>query len=35
MSSGALDPSKDNEMLFIGSKTNLIAYSKHQIFYLN
>lgn len=28
MCSGPLDPGKDNEMLFIGSKTNLLAYGK-------
>ena len=29
MASGPLDPAKNNEVLFIGSKTNLIAYSKN------
>jgi hypothetical protein len=28
MSAGALNPAKDNDMLFIGSKTNLLAYGK-------
>lgn len=26
MTNGPLNPAKDNEILFIGSKTNLIAY---------
>lgn len=26
MCAGALNPAKDNETLFIGSKTNLLAY---------
>lgn len=25
---GPLNPAKDNDMLFIGSKTNLLAYGK-------
>lgn len=28
MSAGPLDPAKNNDILFIGSKTNLLAYSK-------
>jgi hypothetical protein len=26
MSTGALNPAKDNDLLFIGSKTNLLVY---------
>jgi hypothetical protein len=32
MCTGRLDPSSPNEMLFIGSKTNLLAYGKIIIF---
>ena len=32
MSSGALNPGKNNEILFIGSKTNLLAYGNHECF---
>ena len=28
MSSGPLNPAKDNDMLFIGSRTNLLVYGK-------
>ena len=28
MCTGRLDPTSPNEMLFIGSKTNLLAYGK-------
>lgn len=28
MFSGPLNPAKDNDMLFIGSKTNLLVYGK-------
>ncbi len=31
MSSGPLNPAKDNDMLFIGSKTNLLAYGNFNI----
>ena len=31
MSTGPLNPAKDNDMLFIGSKTNLLVYGKFMI----
>ena len=33
MCTGRLDPASPNEMLFIGSKTNLLAYGKKSNFY--